>query len=461
MKAVFVGRGPKPWRIFSSTVSVSADFVVPVTLAILLASAAVAAAAEMELRLDLGEAMALAAKNAAQVQSAQHESLAAQHGLRAARTAWFPELSVTGNAINFHPEKSIGLGPLQVEPDWHSIYVANFSLRYPLYAGGKRVNDVRRGREEADAASARLEAVRFESAYNCRRAYIGLLVADRMVLSAEASLLRVDVIRQNIHNLFTDGLADSVDLLEAELSVRQVKRKLEQARADRSNASAQLARLLGVGANRLIVPTETIPAPGPDSDARLSGPDVPAERFELTALDHQIKAVQYQRSIVKGTYFPAVNGMGGYAAVRPDIGQGDVDWKYNWYVGLTLSWDLNLGGKESAQSGQVLEQKRSLEMKRKDVEESFVLQVQIAWNDVQEAAVVYEISGEEVAIARRRFALAEGKLKAGQITVNRLVELEAELTETEQLFEAARLRYFAAVTDYLYATGSDALWEGM
>jgi outer membrane protein TolC len=57
--------------------------------------------------------------------------------------------------------------------------------------------------------------------------------------------------------------------------------------------------------------------------------------------------------------------------------------------------------------------------------------------------------------------LAEDKQKAGQMTVNRLLELEAELTETEQQFEAARLKYFAAVTDYLYAVGSDAIWGGL
>ena len=74
---------------------------------------------------------------------------------------------------------------------------------------------------------------------------------------------------------------------------------------------------------------------------------------------------------------------------------------------------------------------------------------------------MYEINRDEYSIAKRRFGLAEGMRNAGQMTVNRLIELEADLTETEQHFEAARLRYFAAVTDYMYAIGSDALWEGM
>lgn len=419
------------------------------------------AAAEGELELTLRDALTLAEENAFQVKAAFHDSVAAEQGLRAAKAGWFPNVNVASNAIGFHPQDALGLGFLQIEPEWHSIYVTNLSLRYPIFTGGRRMNDIRRNREDVGAAKSHLDAARLSNAYQCRQAYIGLLVADRMLRSAEASANRVAAIRNDVQNLFAVGMADSIDVLDTEVSTRQVRRLLEQARNDRRNASLTLARLLGLPADLTIVPTESIPTPQPDSDARLSGPDAPLERPELAALDHEIGAAEYQRSIVKGDFWPVINGMGGYAFVRPDIGQPGVDWKDIWWVGLTLSWELNLGGREFAQSTRALEQLKSLEMKRKDVEDSMILRARIAWNNVQEAYALYEINRDEYTISKRRFGLAEEMRNEGQMTVNRLVELEADLTGTEQQFEAARLRYFAAVTDYIYAIGSKALWEGM
>lgn len=413
------------------------------------------------LRLTLHGALTLAGENAAQVKAAYHDSLAAEQGLRAAKTGWFPDVSVAGNAIGFRPQDALGIGLLQIDPAWHSVYVTNFSLRYPIFTGGRRTNDIRRNREDVDAASSNLDAARLANAYQCRQAYIGLLVADRMVGSAEASLRRVTAIRTNVQNLFAAGMADSVDVLDTEISMRQARRMLEQVRNERRNVSLKLARLLGIPAGREIVPTESIPIPQLGSDSRLTQPDTVPGRPELAALDHRISAAQYQRSIVKANYWPVVNGMGGYALVRPDLGQPDADWQNIWWVGLTLSWDLNLGGREFAKSTQALEQVKSLEMTKRDIEEVIVLQARIAWNNVQEAYALYEINRDEYSIAKRRYGLAEGMATAGQMTVNRLIELEADLTETEQEFEAARLRYFAAVTDYMYAIGSDALWEGM
>jgi outer membrane protein TolC len=419
------------------------------------------AGTDEELRVTLNEALALALDHAFHVKAAQHDSLAAEQGLRAARSAWWPNVSVTGNAIGLRPEDALSLGLFEIAPEWHSIYVANLSLRYPIFVGGRRISEIRRTRETLGAADAGVDAARLLSAYQCRQAYVGLLLAERMVRAAEASLERVEIIRRDVDNLFASGMADSVDVLETELSIRRMRRLLEDSRNERRNASATLARRLGVAADRTIVPTEPVPTPDPESDTRLAGPEPPVDRPELTALAHQIEAARYQYDGVKADYWPAVNGLGGLSVVRPDLGQPGVDWRDIWFVGLSLSWQLNIGGTQFAQSAAALEQMKSLEMTRKDLEDSLSLQSRIAWNNIQKAYAVYEISRDEFQIARRQFGLAKDTAEHGRLSVNRLLELEAELTQTEQEFETARLRYFAAVTEYLYAIGSEALWEGM
>ena len=423
------------------------------------ALSAPAAKAEVERRISLTEALRLAEENATPVKAAVHDSLSAEHGLSAAKDAWFPTLGVTGNAFGFHPQDPLGIGPLALPADWSEVYATNLRLNYPIYTGGRRSNDIGRQKESLNAASSQISVERLTNAYESRRAYIGLLIAERMVEAARASLARVGLIRTHVGNLHAAGMADSLDILEAEISLRGANRFLEEARGDRQNASAALARLLALPGDETIVPTEPVPDPEPPSAEPPAPADI-AGRPELAAASHRIESARYQKSIVSAGYLPVVNGMGGYALVKPDIGEREGEWQDIWWLGLTLSWDLNLGGQEFSQSKQASEAVRSLEMRRKDLEDALLLQARIAWNNVSEAYNVYAIRRDEYSLASRRFALAVDVQKAGRMTVNRLLELEADLTQTQQQFEAARLRYHAAVTDYLYAVGSGAIREG-
>jgi len=414
--------------------------------------------ARCEVKLTLGEALTMANDHARLVQAAVHDSAAAAENLRAAKAEWFPALSVTGNALGFNPEDPIGLGMIQIPADWHSIYVTNLSLRYPIFTGGRRANTVKQVRETVEAASARLEAEKLRNAYECRSAFLNLLVADRMVAAAEASVQRVEVIGRDTDNLFAEGLADSIDLLETKMSLRKASRTLETARNARRNASAVLARIIGTPEGDTIVPAGKMPEPVGLPEAELPPPDIEA-RPELRMLDRQLEALRYERSSIRGSYWPTVSTQGGCAIVRPDIGQPDVAWNSLWFVGLTFSWELNLGMQESALSGQAMERIRSMELTRGDTEQAFLLKARVARNDIDEAFSLYRLSREEYGIAGDRYRLASGKTKAGAMSVNRLFELEAELAAAEQEMEAARLRYFLAVTDYLYAVGSESLLE--
>jgi outer membrane protein len=461
MKRLFAVHARRKWPTFFSAGWRRVDRVLFLGLVTLAVLAPFSRAEVNERRITLREALALAEENAFEIKAARHDSLSAEHGLRAAKSAWFPTLGLTGNALGFHPQDPLGIGPIALAPRWNEIYATNLRLSYPIYTGGRRTNDIRLKRETVFSISSQLDAARLANAYECRQAYIGLLIAERVLKSAEASRKRVEIIQGHVENLFAVGMADSIDVLETEISIRAADRLLEEIKNRRRNASTRLARLLGLPDGDTLVPTEPVPEPAARRAAETdTGVDV-SRRPELSALDHQVASARYRRSIVKAALLPAVNGLGGWALARPEIGEGEAEWQDIWWLGLTLSWDINLGGKEFSESRQALEAVRSLEMKRRDVEDSLALQARIARNNIDEAFAVYTISRSELGLATRRFALAEEKQKAGGMSVNALLELEAELTQTEQQFEAARLEYFAALTDYFYAVGSDALREGL
>ena len=158
---------------------------------------------------------------------------------------------------------------------------------------------------------------------------------------------RVSLIRTHVGNLFEAGMADSLDILEAEISLRGAERLLGGEREANAGTHRRRSPVSSRRpATETIVPTEFIPDPELLREDRPRTADI-AGRPELSIGDPiRIESARYQQSIVKAEFLPVVNGMGGYALVKPNIGERESDWQDIWWLGLTLSWDLNLGGQE-------------------------------------------------------------------------------------------------------------------
>lgn len=90
-----------------------------------------------------------------------------------------------------------------------------------------------------------------------------------------------------------------------------------------------------------------------------------------------------------------------------------------------------------------------------------MLQVKVGLANLKYAYRAFAISQEEYDISKRKFRLAKEKQKAGYMSVNRLLELEAELTATEQLYHASEINYYIKQNEYLYTLGSPGIYGGL
>ena len=84
----------------------------------------------------------------------------------------------------------------------------------------------------------------------------------------------------------------------------------------------------------------------------------------------------------------------------------------------------------------------------------------VAINNLDHAYRIIEIIEAEVARARKKFELARRKQQEGHLTVNRLLEMEEELTGAELQYRASIIQYYLAETDYLYSVGSPNIYGG-
>lgn len=413
-----------------------------------------------ETGLSLADAITLASQHSFAIRAAGHDSAAAALAYSAARADRFPVLTLSARSFLIDEVQAIDLPFADLEIGSKDNHQADFTLSVPLYTGGRLSSRIGAERENGRAASLALEAEKLAVAYHCRRAYLNLMAARASANAAASSLERLTIIRRDVASLYDNGMADSIDVLEAELALQKGRQSLERLQAVRENASATLARLVGGNENTVIEPTESIPPPAHPGDSGLPpGGDI--ERPELIRLDHKAEAARRAVGIEYGALLPTLNGFVGYSYGKPNRDWFDKSWNDYFSVGFVLNWQVNLAGQGIAEVQAARQRAASARMLRRDLHDSFLLQRDRSLTNLRHAYRMFRITEEEYGIAERQYRLARVRREEGQMSVNRLLEMEAELAATEQQYRVSVVNYYLAQTEYLYAIGSHELFGGL
>ncbi|UCD18306.1 MAG: TolC family protein [Candidatus Zixiibacteriota bacterium] len=462
MKRNSVSAAGKRWSTFSCTVLKYGSPVLR-CLGLALAGLSLAfVAAATEIRLDLAGAIDRSLKHSYQIKVIQHDSATASYELRAAKARRLPTLTLDAVSFRIDELQSADI-PIPSAPALEigakDNYQADFRLSVPLFTGGKITSGINFLKAKADADIHSLRAERTTNAYRCRTAYLNLMIADRLVSSAAASLGRIEIVKDDVQKLYRSGLADSVDLLDAELSYQEALRQIDLQRTRRANASSVLAQLIGASQDELIVPSENIIRPKAVMYESPKATDI--RREELKFFESRIQAADNATRLQLAEYFPSLSAYAGYSFGKPNRDVFDAAWNDYFSVGLALNWAFNLGGSTGNSIDAARQRAFSQRMAKKESEDRLLLRARTALQNLHHAYRAMEITGREYEISRRKFRLAGEKRQAGQLTVNRLLELEQELTSAEQLYQVSMITYYLSEADYLYAIGSPEIFGGL
>jgi outer membrane protein TolC len=427
-------------------------------LSVLLVAAHVVAAVTAELSLE--DAIERAQEYSHAVKSARYDSAAADLVRISAERDRFPVLSFSAQSFYVDEVQAIDLPFSERQIGSKDNYQTDVKVSVPLYTGGRLSSRIDIRERQSLAAAMRLAAERMSVAYRARRAYLGVLNAWALVRATEASLTRVGVIRQHVMNLHDNGMADSLDLLEAEFAVETAQRQVDRVDTELKNAQVSLARLMGTDSIAVADLSEEIPIPDTSKCRALSIIPAP-NRPELKRMDYLIDAADHATNAEMGKYLPVLNGYIGYSYGMPNRDWFEQTWNDYWTAGLIMTWELNLGLKTSKDVSAARQRAASARMARQNIYDDLATQRDVAVNAVRHAYEIYEITKAEYDLSRRRFDLARLQQEAGRISVNRLLELEAELASAEQGYRASVYAYYLAECDLLYAIGSSRIFGGL
>jgi outer membrane protein len=411
-------------------------------------------------QLSLEDAITRAQQHSYSVQSVQHDSAAAKLTFESARRDRFPSLTLSAKSFYINKLQGITVGPISREIGSKENYQTDLTLSLPLYTGGRLSNGIGIRDDNRRAEALRLETERMSVAYRTRKAYLGVLSSEAQVRAAQASLDRVNIIYRNVSNLHQNGMADSLDLLEVELALESARQFVRGERTEEKNARVMLFKLLGEESDTAMNLVEDVPEPdltAYDEIARSAEFDRP----ELKRLGYIISAADRSSKIELGGYLPTLSGFVGYSYGKPNKDIFGNTWNDYFTGGMTLNWTLNVAGKTSKDVGAARQKAESARMARKALLDNLQTQRDMALNTVRHAYQTVDNYRIEYDISRRQYNLAKTQQEAGRLTVNRLLELETDLTAAEQHYQSAIINYYLAETDLLYTVGSPRIFGGL
>jgi len=414
-----------------------------------------------ETRLGLRQAIDMSLDYSQRIQVSEESIKSAESDLGAARAERYPTFSSEMQAFRMEgiPEVSLPFGPSGVnfslgEPNNYQI---DFRFSVPLFTGGKIKNGIRTADQVYRIRQEEYRLKKLENASDCRKSYFNLMIADAALLSAEASKERIAIIKKDIDNLYNNGMADSLDLLETELALEAVNSQVEKQKNIMTNASIILARQLGLEDTVLIVPTEPIPEPV-DPESKFSDK---INRPEKLISQHRIKAAESYIKLNQADYFPNIGAYLAYTGGKPNRDFFTGRYNDQFIIGGALEWSLNLGRKTGHKIESAKYQKRSAEIEDNELDDLISTQVRIAEENLASAFRQYSISSREYKLAGQKYRLAGIRHREGSLSVNRLLEMEAELTTTEKMNRIAKINYYLNQSEYLRAVGSDRIFGGL
>ncbi len=413
-----------------------------------------------EVRLSLAETIRLAQEHSYEVNISVHDSSAAAYDYNSARSLRYPTFSL--NAVSFYIDdlQSVQLGLRKMELGSHENYQADLKLQVPFFTGGKISHQIGIQQENMQFRSLSLESERLNAAYQSRKAYLNLLLSQSLVGSAKASTERIGLIAADVRNLHAAGLADSVDILEADLAYQKALRFSAEKETIKRNASLLLAQQIGLPPGEEIVPIDTAPMPPLPDTTEKAADSSQISRPELRALDSRIRTSDLLISLNRASYFPNLSGYAGYSTGKPNKDLFNKTWNDYFNVGLALNWEFNLGGKTHSSALSARQSAFSARLAKSRLTEALILQAGIAQENLRYAFRACTIAERELEITTHEFRLAREKQQAGKLSVNRLLEMEADLTSAEQMYRASIINYFISETEYLYALGAPRIYGG-
>ena len=401
----------------------------------------------------LEEALQLAEFNSPQLKAAASQVDQAKSALRAAISAWYPNVDLSSSGLPEYLDstsyRNPDFGDDQITRQWKATGVLKVSWDLINPA---RVPQIALARDEFERTRhsylIALRDLRLEIA----SAYFDLQEADERVRIGQDSVKASLISYRDARARFNAGVNTKLEVLEAETQLSRDRNLLAENLGRQNVSRRNLAEVLSLPQD--VTPTAATPArPLGIWESSLEESIVSAYNFreELDRLildisinnsraNASLAAIQPVISFVNSTTASRTEGQS-ILSSSGDINMGDYTYSFQNSTALTATWSLFDGGRAQAEyrrSKQAADESRFNFARirnqiRREVEQSFF--------DLRSAIQSIDTTASEVLSARESLRLSQLRVQAGVSTQREVVDTQRDLTNAE-------IRYAGAIRDY-------------
>ena len=319
-----------------------------------------------------------------------------------------------------------------------------------LYAQGKVGTGIEIAKAYKHVKEVNLENIKANIRYDVEN------VSDEVAKIAATRLQEnLDFVEQSLKS----GLATELDLIRVQLSMDQLKSKINSTEKSRVLARNALLNTMGMEWETDVQFKGDLRDPA----AGFTYPDtamsnVKKRRKELVMLEASEEMLNKNVSIEEGGYKPTVVLVGGikYANNQNEFYKWDApDWdkNINKYVALNLTMNLFNGMKTKEAVVQAKSNLRSTQIKKETAERGFRVQIESCANTLEDANSQIEIAKRQIELAQKNYDLTNDAYKLGRETQLNLLSAENSLRTAKLDYMQAIVNWNKAYNALLQATG--------
>jgi len=411
--------------------------------------------------LSLQKCIEIALDKNPEIAAAKWDVAAADSRLDAARSAFWPQISVEGGYLKFVDSQRLIAarynGELGVFDN--DLLRSDLVARMTLYAGGRITNEAGAAGKLSAAEKKKFVRTRDELIYSVTGVYFSILGQQKILASLEFSRGALEENRKRVLQLYEAQKVAKVDLLRTEVrlsDLNQTSLKEENTLAVQKRALFNLMGYDAVSENARLEDKAEFPTEAPLDLGRLIE-EALKTRPDYQAAKDRAEAQTLRVAVAKAGHLPSINLVGTYgvrnAPSPSDVGRNTHSTEDIGGIGVILSLPLFEGGRVSAKINEEMANLAATRDRLKKLELQIRQETETAALDVLSNTARFKATEKSIEQAKESLRIESLKYELGRGSITDVLDAQAALLQAETTNCRACIDYHISSARLRLATG--------
>jgi len=421
------------------------------------------------IELDINKAVEIAKKRNIQILQNENNLQGYRADYIKARSQIFPQISINGiwtytanpAVIKFGaPTRYIGYQNPQnpsefiIYPDPNSIiyseipfrpqnsYNFQFTLRQPIFSWFREIKAINLADEQFKIENENTNVFEYRLSSQIKSFYLDILFFKETFRIYEKTLKDLEEVYNSTKKRYENGLASSLDLLQAQVNYENAKFSYENTKKTYNDLLNNLKVLLNLPDSEEIVIVDSIDDVKIDTNLTIDENKVKF-RKDILLLEKQMKTLQKLIDIQSSLNKPNIFAQIQYLASKPAPNLED-KWGGTWTFSLILNWNLFDGFSTNAEIQKINTQIDQIKL-------IYDFQVQTSKIQLQNALNNLNIAKRNLETTKQNAKLSEKLLETAKIQFNNGLISNLQFYDIQRSYIASQIAYKQALRDYYKA----------